>query len=65
MSHRLPKGYFPDDWENYDTTEIYIPPEEEKPLTKKCECGMNVTWGYEVPGEFHSDWCPIYIKEDR
>lgn len=25
---------------------------------KKCECGMDVTYG--VDNELHSEWCPLY-----
>lgn len=36
---------------------------EEKPLTKKCSCGMSIAMGYEVPNEMHSDWCDLVRKE--
>jgi len=41
------------------------PTEEEKPLTKACTCGMNITSGYEVPADRHSDWCDLYRKEEN
>jgi len=47
-------------WGTWD----YWEPEPKKDLTKKCscECGTIITYGKEVPEEFHSDWCPIKKK---
>ena len=47
-------------WEYYNRNK----PAEKKDLTKKCTCGMNITAGYDVPADRHSDWCELYKKEE-
>lgn len=37
--------------------------EENKPLSK-CECGGTVTYGENIPGYMHIDYCPLY-KNDK
>lgn len=53
----LPNGFHGYWWE-------IKPPEKEKPLTKTCSCGSNITMGYEAPSEFHSDWCDLKEKKN-
>lgn len=40
-----------DDWKN---------PYEDR---KKCECGVEKTYGQNAPSEYHSDWCPLFKVE--
>jgi hypothetical protein len=53
-------GVSDDDW-GYYSPSFWVP--EQKPLTKKCTCGTNITMGYEAPLEFHSSYCDL--KEDN
>jgi hypothetical protein len=32
--------------------------------TLKCECGALKVWGGKCPESFHSDWCPVYSKQE-
>ena len=31
---------------------------------KACECGCSVLYGKDWPGHLHSDYCPLYTKEN-
>lgn len=62
MSINLPRGY-----STYDMSDwgVYVPPPEEKPLTKRCTCGILITMGKDADIQFHSFWCDLVRKEDK
>lgn len=63
----LPKGKVTNEWEGYDSG---LPSVEEYVATdlipKTCTCGAEITYGKDVPLEFHSiDVCDLHIKEKK
>lgn len=60
----LPKGFHPQDWDDYGGYWVNPEEPEEKILTKQCECGTNIAMGYNVPPELHQPYCPLVRKDD-
>jgi len=65
VSSQFPRGYNTGlDWGDWQEGDVTLwTPNEEKPLTKKCECGIWITMGENCDLKFHSDWCPIKENE--
>lgn len=66
-----PKKPQDDYWGDYDyADQVYIGDEWKKAdytgsfnNGPKCECGIEKTYGPDCPREYHSDYCPLYIKK--
>lgn len=68
----LPKGKWNDAWgyyeesnKEYGTNENNDPPYKAEDLTKKCCCGASKTYGKDIEGWMHSDYCKLYEKKEK